>query len=245
MADTYEQNLSQKGTLTVNDYIRVVGSDNVSYKQSVPEVTKTINSAQPTSSCGGSIKDWAFSTNGQGIIGTDNNTTDLPSASNLYGVAWTKNFVINTNHWVNLYWSPTNVDDLYVCANRNNTTAWTAWEKMPTRAEVDELKTVSQSTLTKVKADLTFGSQNRVYRYGRIVFVTVVFSTSTNASQNDVLFTTPHGIRYPVVANIRNDNGSIYLIGTDEELTSNIKALYGSGLPAGVYRGTFTYLATA
>ena len=33
MADTYEKDLGQKSSLTTSDYIRVVGSDNVSYKQ--------------------------------------------------------------------------------------------------------------------------------------------------------------------------------------------------------------------
>lgn len=38
MADTYEKDLAQKSSLTTSDYIRVVGSDNVSYKQGVPSV---------------------------------------------------------------------------------------------------------------------------------------------------------------------------------------------------------------
>lgn len=33
MADVYEQNLGAKSSITSSDYIRVVGSDNVSYKQ--------------------------------------------------------------------------------------------------------------------------------------------------------------------------------------------------------------------
>ena len=103
--------------------------------------------------------------------------------------------------------------------------------------------TVTTDALTKVKADLTIGSQNRVYKYGRIVFVTVVFSTTSDAVQNEVLFTTPYSIRFPVIAIVRNDEGNTYLIGTDIENSFNIKALYGSGLPAGVYRGTFTYLS--
>lgn len=38
MADTYEKDLTQKSSLTTSDYIRVVGSDNVSYKQDVNSV---------------------------------------------------------------------------------------------------------------------------------------------------------------------------------------------------------------
>lgn len=38
MADTYEKNLAQKSSLTTSDYIRVVGSDNVSYKNRISDV---------------------------------------------------------------------------------------------------------------------------------------------------------------------------------------------------------------
>lgn len=42
MADVKEQNLSSKSSLTVSDYLRVVGSDDVSYKQLVSDVAKKI-----------------------------------------------------------------------------------------------------------------------------------------------------------------------------------------------------------
>lgn len=42
MADTYEKDLAQKSSLTTSDYIRVVGSDNVSYKQQVSSVMATM-----------------------------------------------------------------------------------------------------------------------------------------------------------------------------------------------------------
>lgn len=54
MADTYEKNLSQKSTLTTSDYIRVVGSDNESYKQLVSDVAKKIIEDYAGSSLAGS-----------------------------------------------------------------------------------------------------------------------------------------------------------------------------------------------
>ena len=54
MVDTYEQNLGQKSSLTVNDYIRVVGSDNASYKQLVNDVAKKIIENYTGSSLAGS-----------------------------------------------------------------------------------------------------------------------------------------------------------------------------------------------
>lgn len=54
MADVYEKNLSQKTGLTPSDYIRVVGSDNVSYKQLVSDVAKKIIENYTGSSLAGS-----------------------------------------------------------------------------------------------------------------------------------------------------------------------------------------------
>lgn len=42
MADVYEKDLAQKTSLTTSDYIRVVGSDNVSYKQSLTSVNNAL-----------------------------------------------------------------------------------------------------------------------------------------------------------------------------------------------------------
>ena len=54
MADTYEKDLAQKSSLTVNDFIRVVGTDNVSYKQLVSDVAKKIIENYTGSSLAGS-----------------------------------------------------------------------------------------------------------------------------------------------------------------------------------------------
>ena len=56
MADTYEKNLTQKSTLTTSDYIRVVGSDNESYKQLVSDVAKKVIETYAGSSLAGSTQ---------------------------------------------------------------------------------------------------------------------------------------------------------------------------------------------
>ncbi len=53
MADTYEKDLAQKSSLTTGDYIRVVGSDNVSYKQLVSDVAQKIIETYAGSSLAG------------------------------------------------------------------------------------------------------------------------------------------------------------------------------------------------
>lgn len=54
MADVWEKDLAQKSSLTVNDFIRVVGTDNVSYKQLVSDVAKKIIENYTGSSLAGS-----------------------------------------------------------------------------------------------------------------------------------------------------------------------------------------------
>lgn len=78
MADTYEQNLSQKGTLTVNDYIRVVGSDNASYKQLVSDVAKKIIENYTGSSLAGSsqsVKSALDALNSKSVVINHNSVT--------------------------------------------------------------------------------------------------------------------------------------------------------------------------
>lgn len=54
MADVYEKNLSQKTTLAMTDYLRVVGSNNVSYKQLVSDVANKIITQYTGASLAGS-----------------------------------------------------------------------------------------------------------------------------------------------------------------------------------------------
>lgn len=83
MADTYEKDLAQKTSLTTSDYIRVVGSDNVSYKQSLTSV----NNALPVKAVVDALSSASLSLRGQLTSSDDCNTltqgvyyfsTDLP-----------------------------------------------------------------------------------------------------------------------------------------------------------------------
>ena len=112
MADTYEKDLGQKSSLTVNDYIRVVGSDNASYKQLVSDVAKKIIENYTNSSLGGSnrsVKNAIDSLNnnwhinlvaGQDLNGiTGRGFYDCPTstiAQSLVNCPTTNNFVMQT-----------------------------------------------------------------------------------------------------------------------------------------------------
>ena len=114
---------------------------------------------------------------------------------------------------------------------------------------LDEVKaglnnfTLQISVLTPVKT-MTVGSQNWVAKYGRVVFGTIIFSTTTTSTQNTVMFRTPYPLRYPTCLIIRADGGGTYLMGTTTENSNELIAMYGDGIPAGVYRVSFTYLTT-
>lgn len=193
MADTYEKDLAQKSSLTTSDYIRVVGSDNVSYKQLVSDVADRVLQAYPTTTAVSDVQAWAQAHNGLGITQTNSSTTNLPSGvSNLYGVAWCNNYVYSTNIWCNLFWSPTNSNDIYVCRKLNSAT-WTAWEKMPTRAEMDALNSSTQSSLSSTSG--TFDSWSAVRKNGNICSLSFRMTMTSAVSAWTAIFTLPSGYR--------------------------------------------------
>lgn len=91
MADTYEKDLGAKSAITNSDYIRVVGSDNVSYKQPMSFFpTKAEVNALPTKSSF-SIRSvtWAYTIDANSNTNTNLYTlinNDLPSGSTCLGV---------------------------------------------------------------------------------------------------------------------------------------------------------------
>ena len=83
MADTYEKDLAQKSSLTVNDFIRVVGTDNVSYKQLVSDVAKKIIENYTGSSLAGSsqsVKSALDALNSKSVKGANKSYTVTVSA---------------------------------------------------------------------------------------------------------------------------------------------------------------------
>lgn len=141
MADTYEQNLGQKSSLTKSDFIRVVGSDNVSYKQLVSDVNKTI----PLNTVGGLTTEALID---QAYITAHTETPDgMPYRRLMYhgfahsilggGVYYLEGYRASSSYgWqrITCYGNPTRV---FIRSINNDT--WTTWAKTPTRAEVDAL----------------------------------------------------------------------------------------------------------
>lgn len=149
MADVWEKDLAQKTSLTTSDYIRVVGSDNVSYKQVMTSVKDTLG----VTTLENRLK--------YGLLNSGTHDADnfehLSSymchksyVSNL-PLDFNGNYVFVETYRSRLGWNTTSSSsnythqiatgytdgDCYVRIKRD--AGWSAWEKQPTRAEVDAL----------------------------------------------------------------------------------------------------------
>lgn len=143
MADVYEKDLAQKTSLTTSDYIRVVGSDNVSYKQpinSVGDITKTRVFLSTSGDITASNID-SYTTDGiyQGFIQLG--TPFSPSSWGTLTVVHANSLVIEQI-----------ISTRYYMAQRHyEGDSWTEWTLFPTRAEVDAIT----PTYTDVTATTT------------------------------------------------------------------------------------------
>ena len=143
MADTYEQNLGQKSSLTSSDYIRVVGSDNVSYKQ---PLTALGSGMLPYIQYRASVDANDFQTSGVYYLASD--CTNMPAAFMFLAVYRGNGSGDILQHAFSL------AGEVYARRGKTSGT-WSAWQKMPTRAEIDALN--SKITTSKTVEGTTTG----------------------------------------------------------------------------------------
>lgn len=129
-----EQDLAQKSSLTTSDYIRVVGSDNVSYKQGISDAADVINHL------------------GAKFIAADTSVNDISDYGMYYCGRWADAPVSTATGYLIVLPHPTNTSsyrkqiyspyalNLFCVRSMNNGT-WTSWEQQPTRSEVNALTT--------------------------------------------------------------------------------------------------------
>ena len=182
MADTYEKDLGQKSSLTTSDFIRVVGSDNVSYKQAVSSVADT-------------VIDYSAKVLPSTI--TDLNTIDKTSTY-LIGATVPDNAPRTTGAWAALVQTKAVANyrlQTYVYAANTETEVywrrytngtWGSWIKQPTRAEIDALTSSIKVTITA--AENVVIDTDHSYKVGRTLFLNVKGHT-TAAISNNLLFT--------------------------------------------------------
>ena len=151
MADTYEKDLAQKSSLTLADYVRVVGSDNVSYKQllsSFPAPFRTMSETDmPTL-----LKSL---TQGTYFYRIDNVSGFPVTGGVVYRIV--KTHAVNDAR-ASIVAVPMNASspDIYTAFVASASATSISWVKQPTRAEVDAAskvilaKEITQSTSASV-----------------------------------------------------------------------------------------------
>lgn len=191
MADTYEKDLGQKSSLTTSDYIRVVGSDNVSYKQDMTSVLALNGTFYDITWHGGVDLNTMTQT---GIYWLSNNLTNCYIAS-----VWAPMVVISKGDTVRQIIFPQN-GDIYTREYRSS--QWSAWVKQPTRAEVDALSTINEVVPTKTSDVNTFEYNMR--RVGKLVTGSIIFSISSALASNGYIVqggipTAAHAPQLPLI----------------------------------------------
>lgn len=206
MADTYEKDLAQKTSLTTNDFIRVVGSDNVSYKQLVSDVrdkfgVSYISSLAQLNTLVSNIGNGIpfvvgvystelvslFSQGGSAagsaqIFGTRRNATTLQYALWIYNADLTFTGTYN--------FSAGTVSNVF---------------KNPTRAEVDAL--ASDSGWIELTTNVKYR------KVGKICYVNIDGYTATQTSGAETIGTLPEGYRPTVTAQWCGRKGASTLLG--------------------------------
>ena len=224
MADVWEKDLAQKTSLTTSDFIRVVGSDNVSYKQGMTSVKSTL-----------------------GVTALENKFTLIPSGSDLNDYHATGFYAIQTSS-TNVQNCPSGYSALIVigasatgtahqmCYNNSgiwkrsytgNPATWTDWEKTPTRAEVDAL--ASDSGWIELKTGVKYR------KVGKICYVNIEGYTATQTSGTETIGTLPTGYRPSMNIQWCTRKGTSTLTGGWVTNTGNINytAVSASGTVAG------------
>lgn len=131
--DTYEKDLGQKSSLATSDFIRVVGSDNVSYKQ---PLTALGSGMLPYIQYKSSVDANDYQTSG--VYYLSSNCTNMPAAYMFLAVYRGNGASDILQHAFSL------AGEVYA-RRRTSSGTWVAWQKMPTRAEIDALNTVTQT----------------------------------------------------------------------------------------------------
>ena len=162
MADTYEKDLGQKSSLTASDFIRVVGSDNVSYKQNMSSVMETMGLGTAINN-GTDLNTLVLPTNDKKIkVYRGENLSQMTNKPSGVTSAWPFCLMLlpiggaYTKQILHIYGTDATPDYVYVRTQTYSSggVAWTDWQQSPTRAEIDALNTHAPTTSTLGTLDL-------------------------------------------------------------------------------------------
>lgn len=199
MADTYEKDLAQKSSLTTSDFIRVVGSDNVSYKQNMSSVMETMGLKYADLG--------SFSTQSALETALNNKLTAMPTNSTAslriatsapFGVFQSSGvtYICDLRKGGSATYASISLHGLGINAEivGNKSSATWTFQKEPTRAEVDALASDS--------GWLTLVTGVKYRKVGKICYVNIEGYTATQTSGTETIGTLPTGYR-PTGANIQ------------------------------------------
>lgn len=196
MADVYEKDLAAKSSLTSSDYIRVVGSDNVSYKQPMNSVLNVFNLVFSSASDMDAKLANLPQSHAYTFFSGNNEVLTIfgTGSSSVRGiVAKPTSTLADFTLWTGV--TPTKMYTFRMTLSTHDITFFTEW---PTRAEVDALKSDNvgyRATAlipnTKSSATVSFPSWhtmalvivgrtdqfNAVYLYVNGYAVTEIFAT--------------------------------------------------------------------
>lgn len=247
MADVYEQNLAQKSTLTTSDFIRVVGSDNVSYKQNVSSVMETMGLGTAINN-GTDLNTLVLPANDKKIKvyrGEDlSQMTNKPSAVTS---AWPFCLILlpiggaYTKQILHIYGTDATPDYVYVRTQTYSagSVVWTDWQQSPLNIKTALAITVDSSIINNPSTVTAF-------RVGNVVAITLWGTTfSSGGNKSNVI----RGVPRPIVnttatfglggTNAYVTQGNMFIYSSDTYVNFGIRTDYAGG---GVF-GTLMYLA--
>lgn len=181
-----ERNLPSKTTLTTSDYIRVVGSDNASYKQGVPSLMNTMGVARTL------ISD---NTDFDSLVPNATLGTGYYRGNNISSMTNRPSPEVNTFPWaldaINVNGYVKQILHVYTAAGNivvyeriqhysSGSSPFAAWTKVPTRAEVDALNSKTTQELT---SSIASSGSGRATKVGNAVTVQGSFSGITTSGK--------------------------------------------------------------
>ena len=234
-----ERNLPSKATLTTSDFIRVVGSDNASYKQLLSDVMATTGMGETIATSGAWNATTAQTAFKDAYASWGNNTVHVGLLKG-GSVASFIAYRADANYGAVQFMAYGNSTNVFVYTMVLYGGTWGALLQTPTRAEVDALSTKHTAT---INTGASIGGTCTYIQAGKIVVVTGSVTVPSGTAASTVLVSDlPTAVSGNMGVRATNNNAanSYY----DMILTSGGGLRLGAAPTANVdLRFTFSYIA--
>ena len=200
MADTYEKDLAQKSSLTTSDFIRVVGSDNVSYKQSISDVMDVMGVdglMMPSNiiPSGSTVETYANGLSKGFHLACNNSSSTATAQGAPFTCPCTYYITVYTvNEYIQIIcqpWNPNVANSKTLAVKTKYGGTWSGWTIMPTRAEVDALNSNSSADIA-ISISSGTASSKTVIKRGNSINIHILIS-GMSAPATGTVGTLPSG----------------------------------------------------